>query len=358
MNKLFRKATSMMMILTVIVGSSALSYASDSKTIEVNGYITESSKLSKDEKAITKAQFSVSNVINEFDKSELVGTLEDYFIEDLDYAFVVNQSSKVQLVDKGGVVFEVVKLIKDPDGSYDSGTRDPMQITGPVEISIEDESGASVKKVIDFAEIGNYGTDFPAYLPGAAVTLSEPGDYIATFRYDSMNGSSEAYIKVVASNLVETDKKKVPVKTPKVSDVKSIKALPTNSKVMIDGVEKSFEAYNIDGSNYFKLRDIAMVINGSKKQFEVEWNNEKQSINLISNKAYTPVNSEMKIGDGKEKNGVLNTSKIYKDDVELNLLAYNINGNNFFKLRDVADAFNVEVTWDDSTKTIKVDTSK
>ena len=38
-------------------------------------------------------------------------------------------------------------------------------------------------------------------------------------------------------------------------------AAPTASKVMVDGNNVSFDAYNIGGNNYFKLRDVAKVLN-------------------------------------------------------------------------------------------------
>lgn len=42
---------------------------------------------------------------------------------------------------------------------------------------------------------------------------------------------------------------------PSIKEAKS-----TTSKVYVNGKEVSFTAYNINGSNYFKLRDIAKVI--------------------------------------------------------------------------------------------------
>ena len=36
-------------------------------------------------------------------------------------------------------------------------------------------------------------------------------------------------------------------------------ALPTTSTVLVNGKETVFEAYCIDGYNYFKLRDLAYV---------------------------------------------------------------------------------------------------
>lgn len=37
--------------------------------------------------------------------------------------------------------------------------------------------------------------------------------------------------------------------------------------------------------------------------------------------------------------------------------AYEINGNNYFKLRDIANLFDFSVTWHESTKTIFIDTN-
>jgi len=44
---------------------------------------------------------------------------------------------------------------------------------------------------------------------------------------------------------------------------------PTVFNVLINGREMALEAYHINGSNYFKLRDIAMVLNSTVKQFGV-----------------------------------------------------------------------------------------
>ncbi len=138
---------------------------------------------------------------------------------------------------------------------------------------------------------------------------------------------------------------------------KAQKATPTTSKVLVNGKAVSFDAYTIDGNNYFKLRDLAKIVKGTGKQFEVTWNGEKRAINLISNKAYTLIGSEMAKGDGKEKTPIVNTSRIYKDGVEVSLIAYTINGNNYFKLRDVAQSFNIGITWNEAARTIGIDTT-
>ena len=52
-------------------------------------------------------------------------------------------------------------------------------------------------------------------------------------------------------------------------EAQGINAAVTTSTVTVDGSTVNFLAYNIGGSNYFKLRDIAKAISGTDKQFEV-----------------------------------------------------------------------------------------
>lgn len=138
---------------------------------------------------------------------------------------------------------------------------------------------------------------------------------------------------------------------------KIITANPTTSKVIVNGKEVTFEAYTINGNNYFKLRDFAQAVNKTEKNFEVKWDGKNNAIILTSKTPYTPVGGELSKGDGKAKVATPTTSKIYKDGKEIKLTAYNINGNNYFKLRDMAKAFDISVTWDGKNNTIIIDTS-
>lgn len=136
-----------------------------------------------------------------------------------------------------------------------------------------------------------------------------------------------------------------------------VSAKPASSKVLVNGKAVAFEAYNINGSNYFKLRDLALAVNGTDKNFEVSWDSSKNAINLLSGKAYTPVGGELAAAAvATAQKATPTVSKIYVDGVEAKLQAYNIGGNNYFKLRDIAKAFNIGVTWDAATSSIGIDT--
>lgn len=139
----------------------------------------------------------------------------------------------------------------------------------------------------------------------------------------------------------------------------SITVKPTAVKVLLNEKIMTLEACNINGNNYFKLRDIAMAINSTVKQFEVGWDEAEKVIRLTTNKAYTPVGGELSVLEMPiRKAAVITGSKIYLDGREIQLAAFNIGGNNYFKLRDIAEALDFSVTWDENTSTIGIDTSK
>jgi len=74
----------------------------------------------------------------------------------------------------------------------------------------------------------------------------------------------------------------------------------------VDRKSVPFDAYNISRNNYFKLRDLAFVLNNSPKMFSVAWDGENNA------------------------------------------------NNNFFKLRDVGTAFDVDVSWNNKAQKNKI----
>ncbi|MDR0818975.1 MAG: hypothetical protein LBN43_05335 [Oscillospiraceae bacterium] len=142
---------------------------------------------------------------------------------------------------------------------------------------------------------------------------------------------------------------------PEVPAAPVIVATPTASTILVNGVEVVFDAYNIGGNNYLKLRDIAYVINGTTKQFEVGFDGAANAIALTSGQPYTPDGSEMQSKGSEAKTPVPTTSKIILDGKETAFTAYNIGGNNYFKLREVGLAFDFGASWDG--KNIVIDTS-
>lgn len=137
-----------------------------------------------------------------------------------------------------------------------------------------------------------------------------------------------------------------------------ITATPTSSSVLVNGKSVAFKAYNINGYNYFKLRDLAKVLSGTEKQFEVGWDGANNAILITTGKIYTSVGGELSVsGNTASVTATLTSSKVYLNGRETSLMAYNIGGYNYFKLRDVATVIDFGVTWDSGTGTIRIDTT-
>ena len=99
-------------------------------------------------------------------------------------------------------------------------------------------------------------------------------------------------------------------------------------------------------------------MNNTNKKFEVTWDGTSNSIKLITNKNYTFIGGELVIpANLTDMEAKPTTSKIFLDGKEVQFTAFNIKGNNYFKLRDIGKAIDFGVTWDGKTNTVGIDTS-
>ena len=128
-------------------------------------------------------------------------------------------------------------------------------------------------------------------------------------------------------------------------------------KLTIDGKPVSLAAYRINGNNYYKLRDVASALSGSRVQFDVAWNATENRIDLLGDTAYTAVGGEQQGLPAGNRTAALTTAGVQLNGEALELTAYRIDGNNYFKLRDLSKALDFGVAWDEASRTIQVDTS-
>ena len=131
----------------------------------------------------------------------------------------------------------------------------------------------------------------------------------------------------------------------------------TRLQLPVDGETMQCIAYRINGNYYLKLRDVAAALKDSGKCFDVQWNQEKKAIELVTGRAYQPVGTELSAGDVQtEKTATRNTAPILLDGAQLSLSAYQIDGNTYFKLRELGEALSFAVTWDEESKTAGIST--
>ncbi len=155
-------------------------------------------------------------------------------------------------------------------------------------------------------------------------------------------------VQEVLSMLDSSNRPAVPAK-PRV-------ALSTQ-KLAVNAQEQSAKIYNIGGSNFFKLRDMAALLNGTGSQFSVSYDPERSTVVIRTGAAYTAVGGELDVGTDKSTSAVRSSQRVEVNGTRVYLTAYNIGGNNFFKLRELGEKIGFGVDYDDSTATMLV-TSK
>ena len=121
----------------------------------------------------------------------------------------------------------------------------------------------------------------------------------------------------------------------------------------VNGRVVECEKYNIDGSNYFKLRDLAMLLNGTGSQFDVGWDSVNGVVSITRNHAYTTPNGhELETGADNSATAQVSAQTILIDGVlQSDLTVYNIGGSNFFKLRELGDKLGFTVDYDQAANT-------
>ena len=124
--------------------------------------------------------------------------------------------------------------------------------------------------------------------------------------------------------------------------------------LIVNGRKVDCEKYNINGSNYFKLRDLAMLFNGTPNQFSVDWDDEMQTITVGAAMPYTPVGGELSVGEDKSSTAVPSNQSIYTGVgwPISGLSAFNLGGNNYYKLRELSERFGFSVDYDAVTNTV------
>ena len=131
-------------------------------------------------------------------------------------------------------------------------------------------------------------------------------------------------------------------------------ATPTGNSIYVDGTKVNGAAYMINSNNYFKLRDIAAMVNGSAKQFEVSWNQAAKRIDLTTNKAYTVVGGELALPSNSSRSAKESSATVYRDGAKAAYTGYTIADNNYYKLRDLCQDMNIGVKYDAATKRVDI----
>lgn len=133
------------------------------------------------------------------------------------------------------------------------------------------------------------------------------------------------------------------------SAANEIIATPTRDmgqSVYVDDPRVYPTGYNIEGNNYFKLRDIGALVG-----FGVEWDSVMQTVEIsIARKASSTTGITDEAVEGVVAR--VTDQRIAVDGIYANMKAYQINGNNYVKLRDIAFQVNFGVDFDNAANRV------
>ena len=152
----------------------------------------------------------------------------------------------------------------------------------------------------------------------------------------------------------------IPVKlyqpsTPVYSVGTKVSGVASSSKLVLNGQAKALPAVNIGGHNWMKLRDMAMFLNGTKKQFSLDYDSKTNIIAITSGKAYVPTSGELTEFLKGQVNAATASQKFIYNGKEVNLSAYIIKDRNYLMLRDLAILLDFNIIWDGTANTITLD---
>ncbi len=133
-------------------------------------------------------------------------------------------------------------------------------------------------------------------------------------------------------------------------------AHPAVMTVLLNGMQVKPVGYNINGNNYYKLRDIAQILTGSTAQFGVNWDKNTRTMQLTPGVTYTPVGGELGAIPTKKAIAKPSTEQVQINHTAADLTAYNVDGYNYFKLVDLGNAFGFAVEYEAATRTVVMNT--
>lgn len=182
--------------------------------------------------------------------------------------------------------------------------------------------------------------------------------YMRDEKKDHPGNFSEGFAWIYSSDVFWYDGKRGIIVNPLTSNSHQTAASPSTANVILNDKEVDIKAYNINGNNYFMLRELATALLGTSAGFNIEYDSKIKTIRISSNSEYFVEGNLLKGDVLKKSSAAKSKDTILLDEKLIDIEAYNINGNNYFKLRDLGEAINFHVEWNPTTKAIIINTNK
>lgn len=136
------------------------------------------------------------------------------------------------------------------------------------------------------------------------------------------------------------------------------RSMESSQKFTVNGEEVHIRAYIINGKNYLRLRDAAAALKGTKAQFQVDYDKEKNLVMIETNKPYEDLSNTKIYSSQKELWATMKNMDVLLDGKERKLKSAFIIDTNYIELRDLAKLVGFSVSYDAPTKTVAITSDK
>lgn len=191
-----------------------------------------------------------------------------------------------------------------------------------------------------------------------AAEVSDPETEGMTAKIQTAESELTVQTTVTRDRAVQSDPEKTSVTVTTLAATTSSppvhKLSVTANAIKLDGSAVTPAGYNINDENYFKLRDIAYLMNGKTAQFNVGWDAATSSITLMTEDAYQKVGGELSEVASKPTIRESN-ARVLVNGTAVSMTAYNIDGNNYFRLRDIGEKMGFSVDYDAANRVILIE---
>lgn len=131
--------------------------------------------------------------------------------------------------------------------------------------------------------------------------------------------------------------------TPEALAAGPVRASRSTSAVYIDDQRVYIAGYNIGGSNYYRLRDLAAALAGTASRFGVSWNQRSKRVELTRGTDYAGEAETAR--PSASADAVPSPAELVIDGRRTDAAGYNIGGSSYYRLRDLGDALSFAVAW-------------
>lgn len=136
------------------------------------------------------------------------------------------------------------------------------------------------------------------------------------------------------------------------------RSMESSQKFTVNGEAAPIRAYIINGKNYLRLRDAAAALKGTKAQFQVDYDKEKNLVMIETNKPYEDLSNTKIYSSKKELWATMKDMDILFNGKERKLKSAFIIDTNYIELRDLAKLVGFSVSYDAPTRTVVLKSEK